>query len=143
MSGRATSGAGRLGPRGVDREQHEPGGLEACLSQFPSGVFRALAQNRVAVLRGSVGRASTAAGPGVGGTVSPAFGTRVSEAPASVSGTPATGDATLPPGAVFRSAGNAKERQQGHLVLPLPVVGSGRKKAVKVVARRKRAMTEE
>ena len=51
--------------------------FEAYLEQFPNGVFRALAQNRLVALRNSAGGAPAA---------------RVSGAPASVSGTAATSD---------------------------------------------------
>ena len=60
--------------------------FEAYLEQFPNGVFRVLAQARLAALRGSTGGATTTAGQGGGGTVTSASGTRVSGAPASVSG---------------------------------------------------------
>ena len=64
-----------------------PAEFEAYLEQFPNGVFRALAQVRLAALRGSAGTATTAAGPGAGVPVSPAFGARASGAPGSVAGT--------------------------------------------------------
>ena len=54
-----------------------PADFEAYLAQFPNGVFRTLAQNRLVALRNSAGGAPAA---------------RVSGAPASVSGTAATSD---------------------------------------------------
>ena len=64
-----------------------PAEFEAYLEQFPNGVFRALAQVRLAALRGAAGTATTAAGQGAGVPVSPAFGARASGAPGSVAGT--------------------------------------------------------
>ena len=61
--------------------------FEAYLGQFPNGVFRVLAQARLAALSGSTGGVTTAARLDVGGTATSASGTRVSEASASVSGT--------------------------------------------------------
>ena len=61
--------------------------FEAYLEQFPNGVFRVLAQARLAALRGSTAGATTAPGQGVGGTLTSASGTRTSGAPASSSGT--------------------------------------------------------
>ena len=63
-----------------------PAEFEAYLRRFPNGVFSELAQVRLAALRGSAGGASTSVGLGVGGTVTSASGTRVSGAPASLSG---------------------------------------------------------
>ena len=69
-----------------------PADFEAYLEQFPNGVFRALAQNRLVALQSTAGGAPVAAGPRVGGVESPVSGARVSGAPASVSGTAATPD---------------------------------------------------
>ena len=74
-----------------------PADFEAYLEQFPNGVFRALAQNRLVALRSSAGGTSAAAGSRVGGVGSPASGARVSEAPASLSGTAATSDVRSSP----------------------------------------------
>ena len=73
-----------------------PADFEAYLEQFPNGVFRALAQNRLVALRSSAGGTSVAAGSRVGGVGSPASG-RVSGAPASLSGTAATSDVRSSP----------------------------------------------
>ena len=74
-----------------------PADFEAYLEQFPNGVFRALAQNRLVALRSSAGGTSAAASPRVGGVGSPASGARVSGAPASLSGTAATSDVRSSP----------------------------------------------
>ena len=74
-----------------------PADFEAYLEQFPNGVFRALAQNRLVALRSSAGGTSAAAGSRVGGVGSPASGARVSGAPASLSGTAATSDVRSSP----------------------------------------------
>ena len=76
-----------------------PAELEAYLEQFPNGVFRALAQLRLAALRGAASDATTAVGQGVSGRVSPALEGRVSGA---VSAPAATVDSRRPPSAVFR-----------------------------------------
>ena len=69
-----------------------PAEFEAYLSQFPNGVFRTLAEVRLAALR--AGSSAAPAAAGVGGT--PATGSRVS-------GTPAAGVDTRPSaGTVFR-----------------------------------------
>ena len=74
-----------------------PADFEAYLEQFPNGVFRALAQNRLVSLRSSAGGEAAATGPLVGGVGSPASGARGSGAPASVSGTAATSDVRSSP----------------------------------------------
>ena len=74
-----------------------PADFEAYLEQFPNGVFRALAQNRLVALRSSAGGTSAAAGSRVGGVGSLASGARVSGAPASLSGTAATSDVRSSP----------------------------------------------
>ena len=67
--------------------------FEAYLAQFPSGVFQALAEARLAVLRSPGGKATPAARSGVGGAGSPlGAGTRVA----------AGVDARPRPGAMFR-----------------------------------------
>ena len=76
--------------------------FEAYLEQFPNGVFRRLAQARLAALRASTGGAITTAGQGVGGTVTSASGTRASGAPAAVSGTVEAADAQRRAGVMFR-----------------------------------------
>ena len=74
-----------------------PADFEAYLEQFPNGVFRALAQNRLVALRSSAGGTSAAAGSRVGGVGSPASGPRGAGAPASLSGTAATSDVRSSP----------------------------------------------
>ena len=79
--------------------------FEAYLGQFPNGVFRVLAQARLAALRGSAGGATTAAGQGVSGvsgTVTSASGTLVAGAPASLFGTTHPSDARRPAGVAVR-----------------------------------------
>ena len=71
--------------------------FEAYLEQFPNGVFRVLAQARLAALRDSTSDATTAAGQGAGGSASAASG-----APASVSEKAGAADALRPAGAMFR-----------------------------------------
>ena len=79
-----------------------PAEFEAYLSQFPNGVFRTLAQARLAALR-SPGAPPGAAGPRVSGAGSPRVsGTRVSGAGAPALGTAAGGDVVRRPGEVFR-----------------------------------------
>ena len=71
----------------------------AYLEQFPTGVFRSLAQSRLVALRSSAGGAPAAAGPRVGGVGSPPSRARVS---ASASGTAATSDVRRPSAVIFR-----------------------------------------
>ncbi len=84
-----------------------PAEFEAYLAQFPNGVFRALAEARLAALRAPAGTPSGAAGSRVDGAGSPAVrspvpGGRVAGAPAPAAGI-AAGDAARPrPGDVFR-----------------------------------------
>ena len=70
-----------------------PAEFEAYLGQFPNGVFRALAEARLAALRGSAGSPSAGAQSRAGGIGAPASGSRVSGAPARASGSAAAGDA--------------------------------------------------
>ena len=67
----------------------DPADFEAYLAQFPNGVFRALAQNRLSAL----GASGAAARSGVGGAGSPALGSRPPDAGV---------DARGRPGSVFR-----------------------------------------
>ena len=79
--------------------------FEAYLEQFPNGVFRVLAQARLAALRGSTSGATTAAGQGVGGTVTSASkrgASGASGASASLPGTTLAADARRPSGVVVR-----------------------------------------
>ena len=77
-----------------------PAEFEAYLSQFPNGVFRALAKARLAALRAAAG-AATGAGTGVAGTGSPVTGAVGASAP--VFGFASAGDAPRRPGDVFRN----------------------------------------
>ena len=86
-----------------------PAEFEAYLSQFPNGVFRALAQARLAALR-SPGDPPGAAGTRVSGAGSPgASGSRVSGAGAPALGTAAGGDVVRRPGEVFRDCAECPE----------------------------------
>ena len=76
--------------------------FEAYLEQFPKGVFRALAQARLAALRRSTSDLTMAAGQSAGGSASPASGAGASRARASVSETAGDTDAQRPAGAMFR-----------------------------------------
>ena len=75
-----------------------PAEYEAYLSQFPGGVFSALARVRLAALQSSA-RTSAQGGPGVRATGPPTSGSRVPSASAS---TGSAGDARRRPGEVFR-----------------------------------------
>ena len=75
-----------------------PADFEAYLQQFPGGVFRTLAQNRLAALRAPTDAASRARAGGDGASASEA---RVSAPSGEISGTTA-GDARRRPGEVFR-----------------------------------------
>ena len=79
-----------------------PAEFEAYLPQFPNGVFRALAEARLAALRGSARAPSTDSGSSVGGIGAPASGSRVSGAPARAAGNAAGGDARPRTVPVFR-----------------------------------------
>ena len=105
----ASAGAATLDSGGLEvvfwqsiQNSTNPVEFEAYLQQFPNGVFRVLAQARLAALRGSTGGATTTAGQGVGGTVTSPSGTRVSGAPASLSGTTPVAGARRPSGAAVR-----------------------------------------
>ena len=76
----------------------DPADFEAYLRQFPSGVFRTLAQNRLAALREPTDAVSRVR---AGGDGAPASEARVSAPFAEISGTTA-GDARRRPGEVFR-----------------------------------------
>ena len=78
-----------------------PADFEAYLAQFPTGVFRALAQNRLTALR-QPADAPTAAGPRVEGAGSPASGSRVSGADAPAFAAASAGDVRRRPGEVFQ-----------------------------------------
>ena len=74
--------------------------FEAYLAQFPNGVFRALAEARLAALRSPAGNAHAAASRPSGGVGSPVSGTRVSDTGGAAFGAGAAGDAPRRPGDV-------------------------------------------
>ena len=80
-----------------------PAEFEAYLAQFPNGVFRALAETRLAALGAPGG------GTGVGGPGSPAPGRPSVGASAPVSGLASAGDLPLRPGEVFRDCAECPE----------------------------------
>ena len=87
-----------------------PAEFEAYLSQFPNGVFRALAQARLAALRSPSNERPSASGMRVGGAGSPgASGAPVSGATASAFGAAAGGDVVRRPGEVFRDCAECPE----------------------------------
>ena len=85
-----------------------PADFEAYLSQFPAGVFRALAQNRLTALR-APGGAAPGGGTGVGGPVSPAPARPSLGASAPVSGLASAADSPRRPGDVFRDCAECPE----------------------------------
>ena len=85
-----------------------PAEFEAYLSQFPNGVFRALAEARLAALR-SPGGAAPGVGSGVGGPGSPATARPSVGASAPVSGLASAGDSPRRPGDVFRECAECPE----------------------------------
>ena len=86
-----------------------PAEFEAYLSQFPNGVFSALARARLAALQSPAGASAAASGTRVGGAGSRASGSRVSGASAPAIGTAAGGDARRRPGEVFRDCAECPE----------------------------------
>ena len=85
----------------------DPADFEAYLTQFPNGVFRTLAQNRLTALR-QAADALVAAGTRVGGAGPPTSGSRLSDADAPAFGT-ASGDVRRQPGEVFRDCAECPE----------------------------------
>ena len=79
-----------------------PAEFEAYLAQFPNGVFRALAEVRLAALRSPSNTAAASAGRPAGGVGTPASGTRVSGAVGAAFGGAAVADAPRRAGDVFR-----------------------------------------
>ena len=90
-----------------------PAEFEAYLSQYPNGVFSALARARLSALQSPAGVAAAAAGTRVGAAGSPASGGRVTAAnrPGAAAAAPgiAAGDARLQPGEVFRDCAGCPE----------------------------------
>ena len=85
-----------------------PAEFEAYLSQFPNGVFRALALARLAALRSGSTGAPAVAGSRVGGAGAPPSGGRVSGA-APAFGSAGGGDVRPRPGEVFRDCAECPE----------------------------------
>ena len=86
-----------------------PAEFEAYLSQFPNGVFRALAQVRLASLRAAANDPTAAGSRPVGGLGSPATGSRVSGDGGVSFGGAAGVDAPRRPGDVFRDCAECPE----------------------------------
>ena len=82
-----------------------PADFEAYLTQFPNGVFRTLAQNRLTALR-QPADASVAAATRVGGADPPTPGSRLSDADAPAFG---TASSDVGPGEVFRDCAECPE----------------------------------
>ena len=82
--------------------------FEAYLAQFPNGVFRALAQARLASLR-SAAAPPAGVGSRVGGAGAPSSGSRVSGAAVPAFGAASGGDARRRPGEVFRDCAACPE----------------------------------
>ena len=101
----------------------DPADFEAYLEVFPNGVFRRLAENRLAALRSPGGNAPAGAGRPAGGVGSPA-GSRVSGAGAggTAFGGAAGVDAPRRPGGVFRDCAERPEM----VVLPGGRLAMGR-----------------
>ena len=83
--------------------------FEAYLAQFPNGVFRALAEARLAALRAPANDRPAAVGRPTGGVGSPGTGSRVSGAGGAAFGVEAGGDAPRRPGDVFRDCEECPE----------------------------------
>ena len=101
----------------------DPAEFEAYLAQFPDGVFRALAQARLAALRTPASDPPSATGTRVGGAASQGgTGSRISGAAALVFGTVANGDVLRRPGDAFRDCAECPEM----VVLPGGGLAMGR-----------------
>jgi len=103
-----------------------PAEFEAYLAQFPNGVFRALAQARLAALRSAAADPRAGAETRVTGAGAPASGSRVAGARVSGTAAPAFGaaaaDARWRPGEVFRDCAECPEM----VVLPRGSLAMGR-----------------
>ena len=86
-----------------------PAEFEAYLAQFPNGVFRTLAEARLAALRVPANAAPAAAGRPGGGAGSPASGSRVSGTGGASFGGAVGVDALRRPGDVFRDCAECPE----------------------------------
>ena len=96
--------------------------FEAYLSQFPNGVFRALAAARLATLRAPANDRPASVGRPTGGAGSPGTGSRVSGAGGASFGAVAGGDAPRRTGDVFRECDECPEM----VVLPGGGLAMGR-----------------
>ena len=96
--------------------------FEAYLAQFPNGVFRALAEARLAALRSPANDRPASVGRPTGGAGSPGTGSRVSGAAGAAFGAVAGGDAPRRPGDVFRECDECPEM----VVLPGGGLAMGR-----------------
>ena len=100
-----------------------PEEFEAYLSQFPDGVFRALAQARLSALRSTSADPAAATGTGVTKAGAPASGSRVAGTPVSAArGASGGGDVGRRPGEVFRDCPECP----GMVVLPGGNLAMGR-----------------
>ena len=86
-----------------------PAEYEAYLSQFPNGVFSALARARLASLRSPAGTPASAGRTRVGGTGPATSGSRVSGATAPAFDAASAGDVRRRPGEVFRDCAACPE----------------------------------
>ena len=100
----------------------DPADFEAYLEGFPNGVFRRLAQNRLAALRAPANDRPASVGRPSGGVGSPSTGSRVSGAGGAAFGAVAGGDAPRRPGDVFRDCDECPEM----VVLPGGGLAMGR-----------------
>ena len=100
----------------------DPADFEAYLEEFPNGVFRRLAQNRLAALRAPANDRPASVGRPSGGVGSPGTGSRVSGAGGAAFGAVAGGDAPRRPGDVFRDCDECPEM----VVLPGGGLAMGR-----------------
>ena len=87
----------------------DPADFEAYLEEFPNGVFRRLAQNRLAALRSPANDRPASVGRPSGGVGSPASGSRVSGAGGAAFGGAAVVDAPRRAGDVFRDCAECPE----------------------------------
>ena len=100
----------------------DPADFEAYLEEFPNGVFRRLAQNRLAAVREPANDRPASVGRPTGGAGSPGTGSRVSGAGGAAFGAVAGGDAPRRPGDVFRDCDECPEM----VVLPGGGLAMGR-----------------
>ena len=87
----------------------DPADFEAYLEEFPNGVFRRLAQNRLAALRSPANDRPASVGRPSGGVGSPGTGSRVSGAGGAAFGGAAVVDAPRRAGDVFRDCAECPE----------------------------------